>query len=70
MPGEGVLVLVAAASLPFLAIWTYSDAKRNSPHSASLWALVVFFGSLLGILLYFLVGRTGRGGRRHGHSGY
>ncbi|WP_227374780.1 PLDc N-terminal domain-containing protein [Haladaptatus halobius] len=41
----------------------YNDAQENSPHSPVLWALVVFFGGLLGLLLYFIIGRTGRGRR-------
>jgi hypothetical protein len=40
-----------------LPLWTYSDAQRNSPQNPVLWALVVFFGGLLGFLLYFLIGR-------------
>ncbi|WP_227353345.1 PLDc N-terminal domain-containing protein [Haladaptatus salinisoli] len=66
MAGEGLLLLFAllffalAIILPF---WVYSDAQKNSPHSPVLWALVVFFGGLLGLLLYFIIGRTGRGGR-------
>jgi hypothetical protein len=44
-----------------LPVWTYDDAKRNSPHSPLLWALVVFFGGLVGLLLYFIIGRGGGG---------
>jgi glucose uptake protein GlcU len=51
-----------------LPVWTYRDAERNSSHSALLWALVVFFGGILGLILYFIVGRDG-GGRR-GHAAY
>ncbi|MFC7116108.1 PLDc N-terminal domain-containing protein [Natronoarchaeum sp. GCM10025703] len=40
-----------------LIVWTYSDAQRNSPQSAVLWALVVFFAPFLGVLLYVLLGR-------------
>jgi hypothetical protein len=55
-----VLFVVFAIAIP---LWVYSDAQRNSPHSAVLWALVAFFGGLLGVLLYFLIGRdTTRGG--------
>ena len=49
-----VLFLVFAVAIP---LWVYSDAQHNSPHSAALWALVAFFGGLLGLLLYFVVGR-------------
>lgn len=37
--------------------WVYSDAKENSSHPAFLWALVVFFAPLLGLVLYMLLGR-------------
>lgn len=45
-----------------MVVWTYSDATDNSPQSAVLWALVVFFAPLLGLLLYFLLGREQSGG--------
>ncbi|QCS41058.1 PLDc N-terminal domain-containing protein [Natrinema versiforme] len=44
-------------------IWVYSDAQTNSPQSAVLWTLVVFFGGLLGLLLYVLIGRDRRSSR-------
>ena len=43
-----------------LVIWTYSDATDNSSHSAILWALVVLFAPLLGVVLYLLLGRDQR----------
>ncbi|MFQ3476502.1 hypothetical protein HKK80_09620 [Halonotius sp. F2-221B] len=43
-----------------LVIWTYSDAADNSSHSAILWALVVLFAPLLGVVLYLLLGRDQR----------
>jgi len=64
-----VLFLVMAIVLP---IWVYSDAQENSPHSAVLWALVTFFGGIVGLLLYVILGRKpgGRGGRGdHGSHG-
>lgn len=61
MAGEAVLLVFALVLFVVLAVviplWVYSDAQRNSPHSAVLWALVVFFGGVLGILLYFIIGR-------------
>ncbi|WP_241431041.1 hypothetical protein [Natrinema pallidum] len=44
-------------------VWVYTDAQMNSPHSAALRTLVVFFGGRLGLLLYILVGREKRRGR-------
>ena len=40
-----------------MVVWTYSDAGRNSTDAAALWALVVFFGMILGFVLYFIIGR-------------
>ncbi|AEH35925.1 PLDc N-terminal domain-containing protein [Halopiger xanaduensis] len=40
-----------------MVVWTYSDAQRNSTHPAFLWAVVVFFAPLLGLVLYVLLGR-------------
>lgn len=56
------------ADSPFLAflvivawfltiIWVHNDARKNSSQSEGLWALVIFFGWILGALLYVLVGR-------------
>jgi hypothetical protein len=56
----GVVMFVVFAIV--LPVWTYDDAKRNSPHSPLLWDLVVFSDGLLGLLLYFIIGRGG--GRR------
>jgi hypothetical protein len=47
----------------------YADAKRNSPQSAFLRALVAFFGGILGLLLYLLLGREGHSSRGHGRRG-
>ncbi|WP_255192199.1 PLDc N-terminal domain-containing protein [Natronobeatus ordinarius] len=40
-----------------LVVWTYGDAEKNSSHPSFLWALVVFLAPLLGLVLYFLLGR-------------
>jgi len=52
-------------SVPFLwvifllaAIWTYFDADKNSSQPAILWALIVFVAPVLGIILYFILGRN------------
>ncbi|WP_232687183.1 PLDc N-terminal domain-containing protein [Halobacterium zhouii] len=49
-----LLWLVFAIVLP---LWVYSDAQRNSTDSPVLWALVAFFGGVLGFLLYLIIGR-------------
>lgn len=56
----GIALLI---SLVFLVIhvamiaWTYSDAEQRSDQPPVLWALIVFFAPLLGILLYLVIGR-------------
>lgn len=55
--GAGFVALVFFLIFIALVYWTYTDAKKNSSHSAFLWALVVFLAPLLGIVLYFLLGR-------------
>ncbi|WP_281193301.1 PLDc N-terminal domain-containing protein [Halorubrum sp. F4] len=42
-----------------MIVWTYSDAQKRSEHPAFLWAIVVFFAPLLGIVLYLILGRDG-----------
>ena len=51
-----------------LTYWVYQDAKKNSQNSAFLWAVVVFLAPILGLVLYFLLGRNGAGGRGHSSS--
>jgi len=41
-----------------MILWTYSDAGKNSSHPAVLWALVVLFAPLVGVILYFILGRN------------
>ncbi|GAA0722902.1 RsiW-degrading membrane proteinase PrsW (M82 family) [Halorubrum trapanicum] len=41
-----------------LIVWTYSDAESRSDHPPILWALVVFFAPILGVLLYLIIGRN------------
>ena len=66
----GVLFIWLIFLLIFLAVtyWVYQDAQKNSQHAAFLWALVVFIAPLLGLVLYFLLGREGAGGQGHGSS--
>ena len=68
--GGGVLFIWLIFLALFLAVtyWVYQDAQKNSQHSAFLWALVVFLAPLLGLVLYFLLGRKGAGGGGHGSS--
>ncbi|SDR38922.1 hypothetical protein [Natronobacterium texcoconense] len=40
-----------------VGIWAGYDAKTNSSHNALLWGLTVFFGGIVGLLLYVNLGR-------------
>ncbi|ESS05038.1 MAG: phospholipase D-nuclease [uncultured archaeon A07HR67] len=51
-----VALLMFAAHVAMI-VWTYSDAQTHSDQPAFLWAIVVFLAPLLGIVLYFLLGR-------------
>lgn len=55
---EAVLFVLAALVAIAIPLWVYSDAKQHSDQSPLLWALVAFFGGILGLLLYFLLGRN------------
>ncbi|WP_245742142.1 PLDc N-terminal domain-containing protein [Natrinema salaciae] len=63
--GGALFIFLLVLFVLYLAalVWVYADAQTNSPHSAVLWTLVVFFGGFLGLLLYLLIGRGGTGGR-------
>ena len=39
-----------------LAWWVYNDAKKRGNPNAILWAILTFFFTLLGLLLYFVIG--------------
>lgn len=40
-----------------MSLWVAHDASKNSKHSSFLWGLAVFVGGLLGLILYFILGR-------------
>lgn len=58
-----MLLFMFLVLIVFLAmvVWTYQDAKHNSTHPPFLWAIVVLFAPVLGIVLYLLVGRDAMG---------
>ena len=43
-----------------MVVWVYTDAEQNDDHPAFLWAIVVFLAPVLGLVLYFLLGRNAR----------
>ena len=50
----GLLMLLVHLAL---ILWIYSDAKQRSDQPAFLWAIVAFLAPLLGLVLYFIIGR-------------
>lgn len=40
-----------------LAYWTYKDAKKRGNSNAALWAVLVFFFTLIALLVYILTQR-------------
>jgi len=54
-----VFILSALGLVVFLSLWVYRDAEVKSEQEPSLWVLaVIFLGQGLGLIIYFLVGRT------------
>jgi uncharacterized membrane protein YhaH (DUF805 family) len=43
----------------FILIWVYNDANKRGANGL-LWALIVLVAGILGLLLYFAVGRNQR----------
>lgn len=61
--GGMLFLIVALLALHIILIWwVYVDAQQNSDHPPFLWALVIFFAPLLGLILYLLLGRTASAG--------
>lgn len=50
----GLLMLLVHLAL---ILWIYSDAQQRSDQPAFLWAIVAFLAPLLGLVLYFIIGR-------------
>ncbi|MDZ5811681.1 PLD nuclease N-terminal domain-containing protein [Halorubrum sp. AD140] len=51
----GLLVLLAQLAI---VVWIYLDAQKRSDQPAFLWAIVAFLAPLLGLVLYFIIGRN------------
>lgn len=51
----GLIWLGIAAAI---AYWVYRDAKKRNNPNAVIWAIVSFFFHVIGLLLYFVLGRN------------
>ena len=41
-----------------IVYWVYTDAKKRGNPNAVLWAVLTFFFTLIGLILYLLIGRN------------
>ena len=55
----GVFVIVCISWVVWIAIsiWIYKDAKKHNVDSPALWAFIVFFIGVIGLLIYLLAAR-------------
>ena len=51
------LLLLAVPVWLVVSVWVGIDAAKHSSHDPLLWGLSVFVGGLLGLFLYFNIGR-------------
>lgn len=54
---SGILLLLVVGTMIGLGIWTYRDAKSRSLEAGMWTAIVILVPNLIGLLLYFLIGR-------------
>ncbi len=50
--------LIALVLYIVIAYWIYNDAKKRGNPNAVIWAVVGFILGLIGLLLYFVIGRN------------
>ena len=55
----GVFVIICISWVVWLAIsvWIYKDAKKHNVENPALWAFIVFFIGVIGLLIYLLAVR-------------
>ena len=63
--GSGaLLVLYCLCILVIFAVqlgvvyWVYQDARKRGNPNAVLWAVLTFFSTLIGLILYLILGRN------------
>lgn len=57
--------IAAAMLIPIaLSIYIYKDAEKSGVENPILWALIAFCFGIIGILLYFLVGKNNTGAKK------
>jgi len=55
--GVFVIICISWAVWIAIAIWIYKDAKKHNVDSPALWAFIVFFIGVIGLLIYLLAAR-------------
>ena len=50
-----VFLLILIILWIFMALWVYSDAKKEDPSSAKIWLFVVLSTGPIGFVIYFLM---------------
>ena len=53
------LIFIVSIAIPIgAAWWVYNDAKKLGNPNAVLWAVLTFFTTIIGLILYFIIGRS------------
>ena len=52
----GLAIIAAILTEVFLCLWIHRDAKNHGV-DATMWTVIVFFTGIIGIILYFAIGR-------------
>jgi hypothetical protein len=50
-----LLSLISLVVSIYMVYWTYNDATSRGMDNPELWALIVFFGNLIGFVAYLVV---------------
>jgi hypothetical protein len=62
--GLGITGLIIALLLSLFTLWMFIDALTNPVLNSTMkavWAVIIFFGPVLGAVAYFFIGRRPRG---------
>lgn len=55
--GVFVIICITWAIWLAVAVWIYKDAKKHNVENPALWAFIVFFIGVIGLLIYLLAAR-------------
>ena len=63
----GIIIVIWIVVWLVLAIWVYKDAEKHSM-SGILWALIVFFLGLIGLIIYLVIRSSHKGPQQSGQG--